>query len=170
MDRRHRQKPPGWTTGRSFLLFVALALAAAFIACARDLPDLGPTFAPLQTATPTTSPSTESSTRAVFGNVSDDEHVGRQEVRVREAWLESPDTLVLSANTCNENPEVSLWLETDEEVQVLMRADAYPFRQSYPDCLEPITVQLQAPLGDRVVVDQHTGKVVSVTQPQQRRR
>ena len=80
MDRRHRQKPPGWTTGRSFLLFVALALAAAFIACARDLPDLGPTFAPLQTATPTTSPSTESSTRAVFGNVSVDEHVGRQEV------------------------------------------------------------------------------------------
>lgn len=150
-------------------LVVALLLVAA---CTRDLPDLGPTYAPLQTATPTTSPGkeTESSTRAVFGHVSADENVERQEVRVREAWLESPDTLVLSADTCNENPEVSALQETDEEVQVLMRADAFPFRQSYPDCVEAITVQLQAPLGDRVVVDQHTGRAVSVTQLEQRRR
>lgn len=95
--------------------------------------------------------------------VGDDENVERQEVRVREAWLESPDTLVLSADTCNEDPEVSVLQETDAEVQVLMRADAFPFRQSYPDCVEAITVQLQAPLGDRVVVDQHTGREVSVT-------
>ena len=94
--------------------------------------------------------------------VGDDEYAGRQEVSVREAWLESPDTLVLSADTCNENPEVSVLLETDEEVQVTMSADASPFRQSYPDCLEAITVQLQSPLGDRVVVDQHIGREVSV--------
>ena len=102
--------------------------------------------------------------------VGGDENVERQEVRVREARLESPDTLVLSADTCNENPEVSVLQETDEEVQVLMRADAYPFRQSYPDCVEAITVQLESPLGNRVVVDKHTGRVVSVTQLQQRGR
>ena len=78
--------------------------------------------------------------------------------------------LVLTADTCNENPEVSLLRETDAEVQVMMRADAFPFRQSYPDCVEAITVQLQSPLGDRAVVDKHTGRTVSVTQPQQRRR
>lgn len=95
--------------------------------------------------------------------VSNDENTGRQEVSVREAWLESPDRLVFTADTCNENPEVSLLRETDAEVQVLMNADSYPFRQSYPDCVEAITVQLQSPLGGRVVVDQHTGRVVSVT-------
>ena len=95
--------------------------------------------------------------------VSDDENAGRQGVSVREAWLESPDRLVLTADTCNENPEVSLLRETDAEVQVLMSADSYPFRQSYPDCVEAIAVQLQSPLGDRVVVDQHTVREVSVT-------
>ena len=85
--------------------------------------------------------------------VGDDENAERQEVSVREAWLESPDMLVLTADTCNENPEVSLLLETDADVQVMMRADAFPFRQSYPDCVEAITVQLQSPLGDRAVVD-----------------
>ncbi len=95
-------------------------------------------------------------------NVSDDENAGRREVSVREVWLDSPDRLVFTADTCNENPEVSLLGETDAEVRVLMSADSYPFRQSYPDCVEAITVQLRAPLGDRVVVDQHTGRVVSV--------
>ncbi len=99
--------------------------------------------------------------RAVI--VRDDENVGRQEVSVREAWLESPDRLVFTADTCNENPEASLLRETDAEVQVLMSADSYPFRQSYPDCVEAITVQLRSPLGDRIVVDRHTGRVVSVT-------
>ena len=96
-------------------------------------------------------------------DVSDDENVKRQGVSVREAWLESPDMLVLTPDTCNENPDVSVLQETDEEVQVLMSADAFPFRQSYPDCVEAITVQLRAPLGDRVVVDKHTGRAVSVT-------
>ena len=95
-------------------------------------------------------------------NVSDDEKAGRQEVSVREAWLESPDRLVFTADTCNENPEVSLLRETDAEVQVLMSADSFPFRQSYPDCVEAITVQLQAPLGERPVIDAHTGRVVDV--------
>ena len=43
----------------------------------------------------------------------DDENAERQEVSVREAWLDSPDMLVLTADTCNENPEVSLLRETD---------------------------------------------------------
>ena len=96
-------------------------------------------------------------------HVVNDANKGRQEVRVKEAWLQFPDLLVLSADTCNENPEVWVLQQTEADVQVLMSADAFPFRQSYPDCVEAIAVQLREPLGDRVVVDQHTGRAVSVS-------
>ena len=45
---------------RCFLLFVGVVLATAMFACTRDLPDLGPTYAPLQTATPTVAAVTSS--------------------------------------------------------------------------------------------------------------
>ena len=56
---------------RSPGFILAVAMAVAVFACTRDLPDLGPTLAPLQTATPTTSPvlATQPSIEAVFSLV-----------------------------------------------------------------------------------------------------
>ncbi|MEA1958431.1 MAG: hypothetical protein U9N44_01990, partial [Chloroflexota bacterium] len=44
--------------------------------------------------------------------------VWRAEVRVVYAELRSPDRLALSVASCNGNPEVSMLLETDVDVQV----------------------------------------------------
>ena len=54
-----------------FILAIAIAMAVAVFACTRDLSDLGPTLAPLRTATPTISPdpSTGLSIEAVFSLV-----------------------------------------------------------------------------------------------------
>ena len=87
----------------------------------------------------------------------------RAEVDVREAVMQSPERLELVVASCNENPEVSLLRETDVDVQVRVIADYDFFAQSGDDCQDIVEVQLQEPLGDRVVVDKHTGKVVSVT-------
>ena len=73
MKPTHRQTNLSWIIQRSFHLLAAVALTAAVIACSGDLPDAGPTLAPLQTATPveTTptpppSPSTQPPIEAVF--------------------------------------------------------------------------------------------------------
>ena len=93
----------------------------------------------------------------------DDKYVRRQEANVEYAWLKSPDTLVVNAGTCGMNPEVSFLEETDVDVQIMMEIDYHPPRLSYPECLTEKIVQLKVPLGDRVVVDKHTGRVVSIT-------
>ncbi len=92
-----------------------------------------------------------------------DEDTARREVGVKGAELLSPDRLVLDAGTCKRNPEVSLLRETDVDVQVKMVVDPDPYPLGGPECLTAVIVQLQEPLGDRVVVDKHTGRLVSVT-------
>ena len=56
---------------RSPGFILAIAMAVAVFACTRDLPKPAPTFPPLQTATPTTSPvlATQPSIEAVFSLV-----------------------------------------------------------------------------------------------------
>lgn len=85
----------------------------------------------------------------------------RGEVSVREAELRSPDRLTLFVASCNECPEVSLLRETDDDVQVKVVAFSTPFLGG-DDCRDPVEVKLRQPLGDRVVVDKHTGQVVNV--------
>lgn len=98
-----------------------------------------------------------------FVYVSDEKYMQRQEARVKYASLRSPDTLAVNAGTCKMDPEVSFLDETAGDVQITKRADFYSFRQFFQKCLTEVIVQLQGPLGDRVVVDKHTGRVVSVT-------
>jgi hypothetical protein len=86
----------------------------------------------------------------------------RSEVSVVKAELRSPDRLVLIVDSCNGDPEVSLLRETDVDVQVKVVASSTPLRGG-DDCLDPVEVQLQKPLGDRVVIDMHTGQSVSVS-------
>ena len=87
----------------------------------------------------------------------------RHEIAVEVAWLSAPDTLVINANTCHRNPELSLFRETDVDVTVEMVVDPDPYPNGGPECLEELIVQLEKPLGDRPVTDAHTGKVLSVT-------
>ena len=86
------------------------------------------------------------------------------EVRVFGGVLLSPDRLELSTGgPCQGDQEVSLLRETDTDVQVKVVAPSRPFFQGGLDCGGGIVeVQLQEPLGDRFVVDKHTGQRVSV--------
>ena len=87
----------------------------------------------------------------------------RSEVRVIEAHLldpDRPDRLTLNVASCNGAPRVSL-RKTDANVQVKVIAFSTPFHGG-DDCDDRVEVSLQEPLGDRVVIDMHTGQVVSV--------
>ena len=97
-----------------------------------------------------------------FGN---GRFTSRHEVSVKGAELLSPDRLVLevNTNTCKRNPEAYLLRETDVDVQVKVVVDPDPFPLGGPQCLEAPIVKLQEPLGDRIVIDAHTGRMVSVT-------
>ena len=96
----------------------------------------------------------------------------RGEVSVVRAELRSPpglklsralarDRLALIVDSCNGDPEVSLLRETDVDVQVKVVASSTPLRGG-KDCRDVVEVQLQEPLGGRVVVDKHTGQSVTV--------
>ena len=86
----------------------------------------------------------------------------RSEVSVLKAELHSPDRLTLIVASCNKDPEVSLLRETDVDVQVKVIADSHPFLLGGGDCVDIVEVQLQGPLGDRILVDHHTEQLVAV--------
>ena len=86
----------------------------------------------------------------------------RSEVSVSDAKLEAPNTLVLSANSCLGAPRVSSKEETNADVQIEVIAFSTPFHGGLR-CQEPVTAYLEEPLGDRTVVDKHTGAIVDVT-------
>ncbi len=81
-------------------------------------------------------------------------------VSVRSTFLRAPDLLFLYASTCDEYPEVSRLVETDVDVQLEVVADSQSFPPGGQDCQNRASVRLKEPLGDRDVVDKHTGKVV----------
>ncbi len=85
-----------------------------------------------------------------------------REVSVMEAELSAPDRLTLIVGSCNKDPEVSLLRETDTEVRVKVTAFFSP-SLVVDDCLDIVEVRLQEPLGDRVLVDEHTGQLVPVS-------
>ena len=88
----------------------------------------------------------------------------RNEVSVRTAELRYPDRtdrLTLWVASCNGAPRVSLH-ETDVDVQVKVVAFSTPLRGG-EDCQDSVDVSLREPLGDRVVVDRHTGQSVNVS-------
>ena len=87
----------------------------------------------------------------------------RSEVSVVQAELRSPDRLALIVDSCHKDPEVSILRETNVDVQVKVVADSHPFLRGGIECLDIVEVRLQEPLGDRGVVDKHTGRSVSVT-------
>ena len=84
-------------------------------------------------------------------------------VIVDEAFLISPNRLDLIVGSCNASPKVSLLVESDTDVQI--KAVVTPPRLialSGNDCQDVVEVQLARPLGDRVIIDRHTGQTVRV--------
>ena len=82
-----------------------------------------------------------------------------REVDVVEARLISPKRLELLIATCSA-PEVSLW-ESDVDIQVKAMSASPPSRGDV-SCGGTVEFELQNPLGDRVIIDEHTGQVVKV--------
>ena len=83
----------------------------------------------------------------------------RSAVSVVDAELRSPDGLILIIASCNGGPGVTL-KETDIDVQVKAVAYSTPLRGA-AECLDLVGPRhLQKPLGNRVVVDMHTGRIV----------
>ena len=88
----------------------------------------------------------------------------RTGVTVFEARLLSTNRLDLIVNSCNRNPEVSLLRETDVDVQVKVVASPHLSLLGGLDCQDAVVVQLRKPLGNRVLIDRHTGQSVSVSE------
>ena len=83
------------------------------------------------------------------------------EVKVVEARLQSPDRLSLLVASCQGAPRVSLLRETDIDVQVKVSAFSTPSRGG-KDCLDRVELRLKRQLGDRTLVDKHSGQLVDV--------
>ena len=88
--------------------------------------------------------------------------VWRSEVSVIEVRMRSPDRLSLSVASCSGDPKVWYLRETDIDVQVKVRASSTPFHGGC-DGRDVVEIRLGKPLGDRDVVDKHTGQTVSVS-------
>lgn len=86
----------------------------------------------------------------------------RGEVTIVEAELRLPSTLALVVDSCDGDPSVSSLRLTDQDVQIEVKASSTPFSGG-DDCQDVVEVELQEPLGDRSVVDLHSGQPVVVT-------
>ena len=73
----------------------------------------------------------------------------------------TPDMLLLTVPTCEMQPVPSIE-ETEFDVQVRVTASVSPFQGSGLDCQGPVMILLQEPLGDRDLVDKHTGQTVEI--------
>ena len=85
----------------------------------------------------------------------------RGAVRVDEALLRSPDRLDLIVSSCNGDPAPSEWGMTDSAVQVRVVAFSRPLHGG-AECQDVLKLDLPEPLEDRIVLDLHTGKTMSV--------
>lgn len=84
-------------------------------------------------------------------------------VTVDEAYLISPNRLELIVGSCNAAPEMSRLVESDTDVQVkVVVTPPRLIAMSGRDCQDVVGVQLARPLGDRVIIDRHTGQTVRV--------
>ena len=85
----------------------------------------------------------------------------RGEVNVMEVRVDDSNWIELIVASCNGDPAASVTRETDAEVWVKVAASSTPLKGG-GDCQDIVGVRLQEPLGDRVVVDKHTGEPVIV--------
>lgn len=84
----------------------------------------------------------------------------RSGVSVVDARLGQPQTLILTVASCQGAPRVAELRETEVDVQVRVIAFSTPLHGG-TDCQESVKAHLEDPLGDRLVVDKHSGRIVS---------
>ena len=81
----------------------------------------------------------------------------RSGVSIRDVKLAAPDTVILAVESCHGSPRVAMSHETDVDVLVKIVSFSTPVHGGL-DCLDSVNVYLEEPLGDRSVVDMHSGE------------
>lgn len=81
----------------------------------------------------------------------------RDRVPIPHAELREPDLLLLVVNTCGAEPELDLLDEQEESVEVAVVSTRTIGGPGSGDCLDAVEVRLQAPLGDRSLIDVTSG-------------
>ena len=79
----------------------------------------------------------------------------------QEAILVAPNRLELTVASCNGNPRAYHVYDSGEPVRLRVVASSTPFKGG-DDCLDLVEVSLRDPLPDQTIVDDHTGRAVSV--------
>lgn len=86
----------------------------------------------------------------------------RDQVPVTDAFLFEQDRLTLVVDTCGREPELDLLREQDEVVEVAVVSTRTFGGSGGGDCQDSVEVRLQAPLGERSLVDATTGGALTV--------
>ena len=84
---------------------------------------------------------------------------GRAGVEVSEGYLMTPDVVMFVVQSCHQQPQLELLRETADEVQVKVTSST---NESGLTCQDAVICRLQEPLGERSVLDHHTGNTVPV--------
>ena len=85
--------------------------------------------------------------------------VWRGGVDIRAANLLNPHTLELHVGSCNGVPRVFQLQQDDESIRLRVEAYSTPLKGG-DDCGDIVKVYLKDPLGDRVIIDDHTNRAV----------
>lgn len=92
-----------------------------------------------------------------------EESTVRGPVEIWEAYAGGGAGLQLTVGSCNGEPEVTVLEQTDSEVRVEITSTTPAPGWPGEDCLDGLELTLDAPLGDRALVDVTTGDIVAVT-------
>lgn len=92
-----------------------------------------------------------------------EESTVRGPVEIWEAYTTGGTGLQLTVGSCNGEPEVTVLEQTDSEVRVEITSTTPAPGWPGEDCLDGLELTLDAPLGDRALVDVTTGDIVAVT-------
>ena len=90
--------------------------------------------------------------------------VWRGGVEIQEAVLRAVDKLDLKVASCNGNARVYTLEDTDELVRLRVVASSTPFKHGN-DCQDSVTMWLKDPIGNRNLIDDHTGRALEVRRP-----
>ncbi len=86
--------------------------------------------------------------------------VWRGGVEITEARWKDSNTLELIVASCNGNPSLSIRHQDDDSVRLRVVASSTPLKGG-DDCLDAIEIYLSEPFSDKLVIDDHTGRVVT---------
>lgn len=84
-------------------------------------------------------------------------------VDIMEASLLSPDPLELYVGSCNGYPRAYKLHQDTESVRLRVEANSTPLKGG-EDCQDSVKVRLNAPLGNRQVIDDHTNRTVTISE------